>query len=392
MIAHELKKFVQEHEHDDIHSLALRSAQYPYIDMPFAIRQILGRRIAKEKIPSWYNFEDVIYPKHLSLEQSSSEATAQYKASLVKGTTMTDLTGGLGVDFSFLSTNFQNATYIEQQKELVGIAANNFKAIGLNNIKIKCSDAIEYLHEMSPVDLIYIDPARRDTVGRKTVSIEDCTPNILEIESLLDAKSNLTMIKLSPMLDISLALKSLTNMADIYIISHNNECKELLFIRKKGVKQIGYHCVNIKRDSTDIFHFYKEQEENTLISYDANKTGKYLYEPNASILKAGAYKYISNQYKVNKLHPNSHLYTSEQYISDFQGRTFIIERISSLNKKDLKANLKDIKRANIAVRNFPMSVQELRKKTGINDGGDTYIFATTLANEDKVLFICKKAI
>lgn len=391
MISSELIRFVEEHEQDDIHTLVLKSAQYPHLDIPIAIRQIVGRRIAKEKIPSWYNCQEIIYPRHLSLEQSSSEATALYKASLVKGTAMTDLTGGLGIDFSFLATKFHESTYVEQQEELVEIAENNLKSIGLKNIIIKHEDAINHLQNMTPVDLIYIDPARRDTEGRKTVKIEDCTPNILDIEALLENKSNETMIKLSPMLDISLALKSLTNISDIHIISYNNECKELLFIRKKETCKTNYHCVNIKKNRTDIFSFYKEQEERATISYNA-KVDKYLYEPNTSIIKAGAYKYISVHYGIEKLHPNSHLYTSEGYIPNFQGRSFVIERISSLNKKDLKESLNGIKQANIATRNFPLTVQELRKKIGLKEGGDIYIFATTLANEDKVLLICSKVV
>ncbi|MFV0538783.1 MAG: THUMP-like domain-containing protein [Dysgonomonas sp.] len=389
MISGTLNEFVKEHENDDIRVLALRATQYPEIDMQLAIRQITGRRIAKEKKPSWYINENILYPKHLSLEQSSSEKTACYKATLVNGDSMVDLTGGMGVDFSFLAKKFKQAVYVEQQAELTEIAVHNFKELGLTNVIVKNEEALSYLLDTPPIDLIYIDPARRDTVGRKTVGIEDCTPNILELESLLEEKGKQTMIKLSPMLDISLALKSLSNISDVHIISYNNECKELLFIKKETDIETFYHCVNIQKEKTDILSFTRDQEEETAISYKP-QIGQYLYEPNSSIMKAGAYKYLSTYYNIDKIHPNSHLYTSDSLISDFQGRSFIIENICSLNKKEVKQYLGNIKQANITTRNFPLSVQELRKRTGLKEGGDIYIFATTLADEKKVLIICKK--
>lgn len=389
MISGTLNEFVKEHENDDIRVLALRATQYPDVDIQLAIRQITGRRIAKEKIPSWYINENILYPKHLSLEQSSSEKTARYKANLVDGDSMVDLTGGMGVDFSFLATKFKQVVYVEQQTELTGIAAHNFKELGLTNVTVKNADALSYLQETAAVDLIYIDPARRDTEGKKTVGIEDCMPNIIELESLLDEKGKETMIKLSPMLDITLALKSLSNISDVHIISYNNECKELLFIKKKTDKETLYHCVNIQKEKTDILSFTRDQEEKTIIGYKS-QIGEYLYEPNTSIMKAGAYKYLSTYYNIDKMHPNSHLYTSDSLISDFQGRSFIIDNVCSLNKKEVKQYLHNIKQANITTRNFPLSVQELRKRTGLKDGGDIFIFATTLADERKVLLICKK--
>lgn len=389
MTSEALIEFVKEHENDDIRVLALRTSQYPEIDMQLAIRQITGRKIAKEKIPSWYADENILYPKHISLEQSSSEKTALYKAVLVEGDNMIDLTGGMGVDFSFLATKFKQAVYVEQQTELTEIAAHNFKVLGLDNVTVKNTDALSYLQQTPPVDLIYLDPARRDTEGKKTVRIEDCTPNILELDSLLSEKSKQTMIKLSPMLDISLALKSLSDISDVHVISYNNECKELLFIKRKSTDETRYHCVNIQKEKTDIFSFTKEQEEGTTISYKP-QTGKYLYEPNTSIMKAGVYKYLSAYYNIDKIHPNSHLYTSDTFFPDFQGRSFVIENICSLNKKEVKQHLQKIKQANITTRNFPLPVQELRKRTGLKDGGDIFIFATTLADEKKVLLICKK--
>lgn len=388
-LSDELKAFIITHEADDVHSLALQAKQYPDIDMEMAIRQITGRKIAKEKIPSWYANDNIIYPKHLSMEQCSSEQTALFKASLCGGESMADLTGGLGVDCFFLAHGFNNAVYVEQQSELAEIAVHNFKILG-QDIKVVNEDAVSYLSSMPPANLIYIDPARRDSTGRKTVLIEDCTPNILDIESLLEEKSKQVMIKLSPMLDITLAVKSVKSVSDVYIISVNNECKELLFIKKGNTGKTLYHCVNIQNSNTDTYTFYKEDEDTISLNY-TTKIAKYLYEPNASILKAGAYKSIAKAYSLDKLHPSSHLYTSEILYEDFPGRKFVVDNICSLNKKDMKEYLSDIKQANITTRNFPLSVQEIRKKTGLKDGGDIYIFATTLVDDRKILLICHKA-
>lgn len=385
----ELINFVSLHEQDDIHYLALHASKYPDIDMQMAIRQISGRKIAKEKIPSWYANNQILYPKHLSMEQCSSEATAVFKSSLCKGITMADLTGGFGVDCAFLASGFRQSIYVEQQTELAEIASYNFNVLGLDSISVENREATDYLSSMQPVDLIYIDPARRDDSGRKTVLIEDCTPNILDIEDLLDDKAAQTMIKLSPMLDISLAAKSLKSLSDVYIISVGNECKELLFVKNRKSDALQYHCVNIYQGKTDVFTFSKEDEDAIILNYTPS-VGKYLYEPNSSVLKGGAYKSIAKRFSLNKLHPSSHLYTSEVLENDFYGRKFEVEAISTFSKKDLKTNLKDITQANITVRNFPLSVQEIRKKTGLKEGGDVYIFATTLSDEKKVLIITRK--
>jgi len=385
----ELKQFVRDHETDDVHFLVLQAKKYSGIDMETVIRQITGRKISKDKIPVWYAMEDIIYPRHLSLEQSSSETTALYKASLCKGNNIADITGGAGVDISFLSVNFEQAIYIEQQRELSEIAAYNFNVMGLNNIEVINADGVNYLSQMNSVDLIYIDPARRDNNGKKTVRIEDCTPNILEIEDILEQKAGMIMIKLSPMLDISLALNSLRDVSAVHIIAVNNEMKELLFIKQKSAERTAYHCINILKDNTEKYTFYRDDENNTSVNYSSDLFD-YLYEPNASIMKGGAYKCIANSFSLNKLHPSSHLYTSDVLLSDFPGRKFKIKNICSLNKKAIKEHLSILKQANITTRNFPLSVQDIRKKTGLNEGGEAYIFATTLSDERKVLIICEK--
>lgn len=386
--------FIKEHENDNVKELALQSKRYPDIDVHFAIQQIAGRQITRNKIPFWYSFDQIIYPKHISLEQSSSEKTAKYKANLCEGNSLTDLTGGMGIDFSFMSQKFHQATYIEKQEELAKTAEHNFKILRLKNVTVKIDSAEEYLKNMSTVDTIYIDPARRSQSGSKTVLISDCSPDLTEIESLIEEKSSRAIIKLSPMLDISQALKSLHNITEVHIVSVSNECKELLFIKNNQSDtnhKIAFHCVNIHNDETiSEYIFDKEIEKDIEIKY-TNLIKKYIYEPNASIIKAGAYKSISNSFNVKKLHPNSHLYTSDVLVKDFPGRSFTVKGVLPFNKKEIKNITSNYTQANITVRNFPLTVAEIRKKTRVKDGGNIYIFATTLFDNQKVLIVGEKS-
>ncbi|QIK61014.1 SAM-dependent methyltransferase [Dysgonomonas sp. HDW5A] len=387
------QQFILEHESDDIRQLALKAKSYPDIDMPIAIKQIAGRQIAKHKIPSWYQCENIIYPKHLSMEQCSSEATALYKAALCKGDILIDLTGGLGVDFSFMAKNHKQAYYIETQHELTELAQFNFNTLNLNQSKVIQDDAVSFLNSFEGIaDTIFIDPARRNDTGKKTVLIEDCTPNLLEIDNLLTTKAQRVIIKLSPMLDITLALNSLSNVTEVHIISVNNECKELLFIKDKVRKDedIQLICINLLTNKKDASFTFTKAEENTLSISHTDEPKRYLYEPNSSILKAGAYRSLGARYGLMKLHPNSHLYTSDTLIDSFPGRKFQIKEVISPNKKEIKAHFKDITQANIATRNYPFSVADIRKQTNLKEGGTDYIFATTLANEKKVLILCQK--
>lgn len=245
-ISSETRLFIREHSTDDVRTLALQSKKYPDVDMPVAITQIAGRQIAAEKIPSWKKIEDIRYPKHLSLEQCSSEITAYYKAGLLQGDSLTDLTGGFGVDCSFLAEKFKSVTYVERQEELCGIAAHNFHILGLNHINVKNEDGIAHLKAMSPVDCIFLDPARRNEHGGKAVAISDCEPDVAALEGLLLNKAKQVMVKLSPMLDLSLALRELQQTQEVHIISVNNECKELLLILGQTIPQeIKIHCVNL---------------------------------------------------------------------------------------------------------------------------------------------------
>jgi len=387
------KTFIQQHIKDDVKQLALKASSHSSVDILMALRQIAARQTVKIKIPSWYENEDIIYPVHLSMEQCSSEKTAIYKSRLCKGNTLTDLTGGLGVDFAYMSSKVNKSTYVEAQNELTELAQHNFKSLNLSNYTILNNDAVDYLNRIEEIqDIIYIDPARRSKSGSKTVLIEDCTPNLIEIDDLLDSRANKVIIKLSPMLDISRAIKSLNNISEIHIISIANECKELLFIKeKKRGEKIKIHCVNLLNNGQEeSFIFTLDQEKEITIKY-TDSVLQYLYEPNSSILKGGAYKSIASTFGLKKLHPNSHLYTSDNYIEDFPGRKFLVKKAFSPNKKELKENLKTISQANISIRNYPFSVAELRKQTKLKEGGQDYLFATTLSNEKKVLILCEKA-
>ena len=292
-----------------------------------------------------------------------------------------------------MAKNHKQAYYIETQHELTELAQCNFNTLNLNQSKVIQDDAVSFLNSFDGIaDTIFIDPARRNDTGKKTVLIEDCTPNLLEIDNLLTTKAQRVIIKLSPMLDITHALNSLSNVTEVHIISVNNECKELLFIKDKVRKDedIQLICINLLTNKKDASFTFTKAEENTSPISHTDEPKRYLYEPNSSILKAGAYRSLGARYGLMKLHPNSHLYTSDTLIDSFPGRKFQIKEVISPNKKEIKAHFKDITQANIATRNYPFSVADIRKQTKLKEGGTDYIFATTLANEKKVLILCQK--
>ena len=349
--------------------------------------QEVGQKIAAEKLPSWAACPTIQYPVRLSMEQCSSEYTARYKASLVKGETLVDLTGGLGVDCSFLSESFTHTTYVEQQAALCQLAQHNFACLGkkITVVNALCED---YVDSMEPVNVIFIDPARRDNKGGKVALLGDCTPNLLTIGNKLLQKCQTLLVKLSPMIDIESVIKVFPSTQEVHIVAVNNECKEVL-VRVKGdliveKGEIDIICANLPQQGQP-FVFTRKAEEACTIAYSLPQT--YLYEPNAAILKAGAFKQVAQQMGVHKLHPNSHLYTSDTLVSHFPGRIFTIDRITKVQKKEIN----DIEKANVSIRNFPGSVADLRKKLKLKDGGDTYIFATTLYNNSKVLIIGRHA-
>lgn len=391
MMNKETLLFVLKHQDADVRTLALQAKRYPDVDMQEAIVQIAGRQIARRKVASWAASDEIRYPRHLSMEQCSSEQTARMKANIISQIkvshhTLTDLTGGFGIDCAFLSSLFDKVDYVERQEELCQLAKHNFPALGLHHIEVHHADSKEYLNQMQPVDWIFLDPARRDDKGGKTVQIADCEPNVVELEELLMKKATHVLVKLSPMLDLSLAISQLKHVQAAYIISTNNECKELLLLLHRDVtNETSVHCINDEQ----MFTFTRRQEQEASCDL-TSQVGVYLYEPNVSLLKAGAYKSIASVYGLKKLHSNSHLYTADSKVTNFPGRTFQVQKVAGFGKKDIKNLLADVKKANLTIRNFPSSVAELRKRLKLSEGGDVYIFATTLANEDKVLIRTQK--
>lgn len=383
--------FIIEHKHDDVRTLALQASKYNDINIDEALIQIAGRQIAEKKIPSWAKEDQIQYPKHLSMEQCSSEVTARYKASLVSGNTLADLTAGFGVDFSFIARNFKKADYVERQAVLCEIARHNFNVLGLNHASVHCTDGVQYLTTMEPVDCLFLDPARRDANGGKTVAINECEPDVCKLEPLLVEKGKKVLIKLSPMLDLHSALNELKSISELHVVSVNNECKELIIIlendatrSQKANKEVTISCEQVVNNFPSQHFSFTLSEEKASACPIAEKIQNYLYEPGAALLKAGPYRLLASRFGVEKLQANSHLYTSEELV-DFPGRRFQVLGFSKFGKKELKAFMQDIDKANLTVRNFPTTVAELRKKLKLKEGGDIYLFATTLANGEKVL-------
>ena len=378
---------IRRHRQDDVRQLALKGMD------PLVIQQIAGWQVARTKVPSWAEVEGLHYPRHLSLEQCSSEQTARYKASLLSpDDTFVDLTGGFGVDFFFMSQPFQRRVYVEQQQELCDIARHNFDLLN-HPCTVVCGSATEYLQQMAHASAIYIDPARRDAHGARTYSISDCTPNVLELQELLVKKADRVIIKLSPMLDWHKAASDLQHISAIHIVSVQNECKELLLVLADGaMSEAPVICINLLADGTLQRFEYNPATNAQSANINAKVNATYLYEPNASIMKAGCFDEIGDFYQICKLSANSHLYVSDHEVMDFPGRGFQILSIPSMNKRELKEALRDIDRANITVRNFPMSAEALRKRLRLKDGGDLYIFATTVGDGSHQLFICRKIV
>ena len=383
--------FIREHRHDDVRTLALQADRYPLVDMAEAVVQIAGWQVAEKKVPLWAQTEGIVYPRHLSMEQCSSEVTARYKASLMRGESFADLTAGFGVDCSFLARNFSRVMYVERQEVLCELARHNFPLLGLHHIQVCQADGVEYLRQMEPVDCLFLDPARRDSYGGKTVAISDCEPDVCALEPLLVEKGRSVWVKLSPMLDIGTALRELKYLCEIHIVAVNNECKELIVLLKKTSEtlyqsdnEVRLFCEQaVNNLLTTPFSFTLSEERNATCTW-ADEVEDYLYEPGASLLKAGPYRLLSERYGVRKLQASSHLYTSHQEI-DFPGRRFRVLEVSDFGKKNLKRFLQGVEKANLTVRNFPTSVAELRKKLKLKEGGDLYLFATTLHSGQKVL-------
>ena len=457
------REFVAMHRDEDVRELALKAKRVDGLDLPLALDQIAGWQIASKKLPQWASCEGIVYPPHISMEQCSSQFTAQYKSeitqtllvpsatvharvsdsaesdmqtaksalhlsdsaesdtqeaktglrmsdsgesdTLVAKRAMADLTGGFGVDFSYLARGFSQATYVERQRHLCELAEHNMAALGLDQARIVCGDGVEYLSQMDPVDFIYLDPARRDEHGSRTYAIEDCTPNVLELRDLLLAKSRFTLVKLSPMLDWRKAVVDFDGaVREVHIVATGNECKELLLVLGRPVQANARDSVDgagsYRRLAPHVFCVNDDQR----IDYDSAKytqglriggkplpdAKRYLYEPNASIMKAGCFDLVEERFGVTQIGPSSHLFVSEQQIADFPGRGFAIEAVGSMNKKDTKRLLNGVKQANIAVRNFPLTAPQLRKKLKLADGGTVYLFGTTMQGGGHVLLRTSK--
>ena len=415
-------EFIREYRERDIRQLALQANRFPDVDMPYALDQIQGWQIARRKLPKWAACDGVIFPPHLSMEQCSSEPTAQYKLNLAMewttlnselstqncrrqqfktqnskfktSTRMTDLTGGFGVDFSFTSCAFAAATYVERNEQLCHIVEHNLPLLGLDNATVVCADAVEYLSTVEPQTMLFLDPARRDEHGAKTVMLADCTPDVVQLLPKLLEKSRFTMLKLSPMLDWHKAVDDLHGtVREVHIVSVGGECKELLLVLSKVVEsELKVYCADLSTasDTSSLFVYTPGSSAPVANSKLKTQNSKFVHEPNASIMKAGCFDELAAAYGVSPVSRNSHLFLSDEPVDGFPGRSFVVERVTTMNKGELRKALVGIEKANIATRNFPLTVAELRKRLKIKDGGDVYIFATTTAEGEHLLLISRK--
>ena len=514
-------EFIQEYREKDTRQLALRSARFPDVDMPYALDQIKGWQTARRKLPTWAACDGIVYPPHLSMEQCSSEPTAQYKLNLAMewscriessefrvesseervesserrvessarevesselrvensegevnnfssgqpatlnsqlstlnpqpatlnsqlstlnchASRMTDLTGGFGVDFSFTSCAFASATYVERNAQLCHMVEHNLPLLGIDNAKVVCADAVDYLSTLDMQTMIFLDPARRDQHGAKTVMLADCTPDVVQLLPQLLKKSRFTMLKLSPMLDWHKAVEDLQGtVREVHIVSVGGECKELLLVLSEEIEsELKVFCADLEAGgsgeaglsggssgssssscssfssepsfprtpsstsapshpstpslSASLFVYTPSSSRPAPNSKLKTQNSKFLHEPNASIMKAGCFDELAAAYGVSPVSRNSHLFLSAEPVDGFPGRSFSIERVTTLNKRELRQALAGIEKANIATRNFPLSVAELRKRLKLKDGGDVYIFATTTAEDEHLLLISHK--
>ncbi|WP_432410715.1 THUMP-like domain-containing protein [Rasiella sp. SM2506] len=363
--------------------LAFSGSPFPEVSTSELVQQIESRRTIEKKLPTWFATRNLLYPQKLNLEQTSSEATATYKTSLVQGKTLADITGGFGIDAFYFAEKFENVFHFETNEALSHLAAHNFEVFAKRNILCNAVDGIQGIAD-SKFDVIYVDPSRRNESKGKVFFLNDCEPNVPEhLEYLLD-RCHTLLVKTSPMLDISVGMQELKYVAEVHIVALHNEVKEVLWkLKREASETLPIHTVNITSTETEIFTFMPSAAVETVFSNPL----RFLYEPNAAILKGGGFQYISEAYKLKKLHKHSHLFTSEA-LRDFPGRTFLIKKVVSYTRKEMRGIT--FAKANITTRNFPESVATLRKKWKIKEGGAIYLFFTTLENEDKIMLICAK--
>lgn len=384
-----IQKFIGENVSKDITSLLLQNHHFKGVSIKEVVEQIEAKKRCKLKLRTWYNTANIYYPNKLNIEQTSSETTAKYKSEIISGNSIIDLTGGFGVDCYYFSKAFKNVTHCELNQELSEIANHNFQVLNTENVDTVNADGISYLSEKkNHYDWIYIDPSRRNDIKGKVFYLKDCLPNVPEhLDQLFNYSDNI-LIKASPMLDLSIGISELQHVKNIHIVAVNNEVKEVLFILERDYSAgIEIKTVNFQKEEIQEFIFTQEEESEALVNY--KEVQSYLYEPNAAILKSGAFKSVAQTLKTDKLHQHSHLYTSESLIN-FPGRSFIVEKVVPYNKRKIKSILEK-KQINASTRNFPESVAQLKKKLKFKDGGDDYVFFTTNHNNEKVVILCKKA-
>tara|TARA_Y100001954_G_scaffold42624_1_gene43589 strand:+ start:3162 stop:4283 length:1122 start_codon:yes stop_codon:yes gene_type:complete len=365
--------------------LMLNSSSYPAWDMKAIVQQLVGKQIAKKKLPTWFQNNEILYPNRLSMEQCSSETTAKYKTTIINSGRGIDLTGGFGVDTIFLSKQSESLIYCERNEDLASLVNHNFKALNQHNCEVHVGDGVDYLKNLKKIDWIYVDPSRRKE-SQRIYRLEDCEPNVIDLIGLFFDKAENVLIKTAPLLDIQKTLRDLKSVKEVHVIAVNNDCKEVLYLLEKdftGETQI--FCVNLKKEHIEEFRFTLSEERKALSLY--SEPLEYIYEANVAIMKAGAFKSIASKHELYKLHKHSHLYTSQKLISEFPGRRFNVKEVLNPDKKSLT---KLPKKANIACRNYPHKVDVLKKKLKINDGGNDYIFATTLKGEKLKLIVCEK--
>ena len=390
------RQYIAAHSDDDVAQLALHPAKDPQVDMAVALQQIAGRQKAREKLPDWYATEGVLYPKKVSMEQCSSSQTAEYKASLVEGDSFADFSGGFGVDTVALARKFGKGLYVEPQEELCDLFQHNCKVLDINNVNIVNGTMEDNLASIGPVDTIYLDPSRRDVHGRKVVALDDCVPNLLEWKSALLERCNTLMVKLSPMIDIFQTLRDLPETYAVHVIAMEGECKEVVFLLTR--RDAPWHvsttdptivAVDINKIATTRVETTL-QTERTTPPHITTELGAYLYEPNAAVMKAGIFNALSQQFQIAKLAKNTNLFTADELHEDFPGRVFRIEAVHEFHPRKTAKELSHLANASIAMRNFPLSAEELRKTLKIKNGNACYLFGCTLWDGKKIILQTQK--
>jgi hypothetical protein len=386
------RRYVAAHLHDDPAHLALQARRHPHLPVPELVRQIQARQKARVKLPTWADNQDLIFPPALSVEQASSERTAAYKAAIVAGAArLADLTGGFGADAAHFAAVVDQVDYVERDPRLTQVVAYNFAQLNIKNVAAHAADAVSFLKEGNATfDWLFLDPARRDQRGGKTYRLADCEPDVPRLMPLLLRHAPRILLKTSPMLDIELAIQELKHVRRLWVLAIDNEVKEVLYeLGEEPAIDPERLAVNLRRDgSQQEFRLNRAREARAVPRYA--EAQQYLYEPNAAILKAGAFKSIGSAFELLKLHQHSHLYTSYELRADFPGRIFRILAVEKADGATLKSHLGPEARAHVTTRNFPESVTDFRRRTGIREGGDIYLFATTDLRGRLVVLVCEK--